>query len=98
MNRQIIMTVAAGLLIFIGSVSAGVCAMDGPPGRGGPMGPPPEAVEACKDKSEGTAVEFIGHRGEKIKATWGGIDGQLVAMPTDGFRGPKPPPPGENNY
>jgi hypothetical protein len=97
MNRQIIMT-AAGLLLFIGSVSAGVWAMDGPPGRGGPMGPPPEAVEACKNKSEGTAVEFIGHRGEKIKATCKLIDGQLAAVPTDGFRSLKPPPPVENNY
>jgi hypothetical protein len=97
MNRQIIRT-AAGLLLLIGSASAGAWAMDGPPGQGSRMGPPPEAVEACEDKSEGSAVEFTGPRGEKIKATCKLIDGRLAAVPDDGFRGQKPPPPGENNY
>jgi len=97
MNRHIIRT-AAGLLLLIGGASATVWAMDGPPGRGSRMGPPPEAIEACKDKSEGTAVEFTGRRGEKIKATCKLIDGQLAAVPDGGFRGPKAPPPDENRY
>jgi hypothetical protein len=96
MDKHIIRT-AASLLLIIGSASAVAWATDGPPDRGGRMGPPPEAVEACKDKSEGAAVEFTGPRGEKIKATCKLIDGQLAAVPTDGFRGPKPPP-GANNY
>ena len=92
MNKHI-RKIAAVTLLLIGSASAEVWAMDGPPGR---MGPPPEAIEACKNKSEGTSVEFTGRRGEKIKATCRVIDGRLAAMPDDGFRCPKPPPPGEN--
>lgn len=39
-------------------------------GRGeGPMGPPAEALEACKGKAEGTAVEFLNRRGDKVAAT-----------------------------
>lgn len=39
-------------------------------GRGeGPMGPPAEALEACKGKTEGTAVEFTNRRGDKVTAT-----------------------------
>ena len=93
MNRNVIGTMA-GLLLLIGSVSAVVWAMDGPAGRRGPMGPPPEAIEACKDKSEGAAVEFTNRRGEKVAATCKKINDQLVAVPEGGFRGPKGMPPG----
>ena len=93
MNRHIINTIA-GVLLLIGSASTAIWAMDGPPDSGRHMGPPPEAIEACKDKSEGAAVEFTGPRGEKIKATCKQIEGQLVAVPDGGFRGPKAPPPG----
>jgi hypothetical protein len=91
MNRHIINTIA-GVLLLIGSVSGAVWAVDGPPDSGRHMGPPPEAIEACKDKSEGAAVEFTGPRGEKIKATCKQIDDQLVAVPEEGFRGQKVPP------
>ncbi|MFA4918795.1 MAG: hypothetical protein WC581_06030 [Thermodesulfovibrionales bacterium] len=93
MNRNIINT-AAGVLLLIGSASAAAWALDGPQDSGKRMGPPPEAIEACKDKSEGAAVEFTGPRGEKIKATCKQIEGQLAAVPDGGFRGPKAPPPG----
>ena len=96
MNRYVIGT-TVGLLLLIGSASAVVWAIDGPPGRGSHMGPPPEAIEACKDKNEGAKVEISNHRGEKMKATCEQIDGQLVAVPEGGFRGQKVPPPGERH-
>ena len=98
MNRHMIGTMMV-LLLLIGSASAVVWAavvwaMDGAPGRGeGRTGPPPEAIEACKDKNEGAKVEIATPRGEKIKATCEQIDGQLVAVPEGGFRGPKVLPP-----
>lgn len=93
MNRKVIGTMM-GLFLLIGSVSAEVWAFDGPPGRKGRMGPPPEAVEACKDKTDGAAVEFINRRGDTVKATCKQIEGQLVAVPEGGFRGPKGMPSG----
>jgi hypothetical protein len=50
------------------------------------MGPPPEAIEACKGKTEGDAVEFTTPRGEKIKATCELMGGQMAAVP-EGFQG-----------
>jgi hypothetical protein len=85
MNRQIINT-AVGILFLIGSASAAVCAMDGPPDSGRQMGPPPEAVEACKDKNEGDKVEITNPRGEKMDSVCEQIDGKLVAVPEGGFR------------
>jgi hypothetical protein len=66
---------------------------------GGPQGdvhkgPPPEAIEACRVKGEGTAVEITTPRGDTIKATCKQIDGQMVAVPAVGYRGPKGTPPG----
>lgn len=59
-------------------------------------GPPPEAIEACKDKNAGDSIVFKGPRGESIKATCRKMDGQLVAvpdnMPMDGGRPQGPPP------
>ena len=83
-----------GALFLIGSaLAAAVWAIDGPPGPGRHMGPPPEAIEACKDKSEGTVVEFTNRRGETVKATCKQIADRLVAMPDgwDGSRRGMPP-------
>lgn len=91
MNRHIVMT-AAALLLFTMIASTTALAVDRRPGDR--MGPPPEALEACKNKSEGTKVEVTTPRGKKISATCREIDGQLVAMPEDGFRRPKEPPGG----
>lgn len=92
MNRCIIGTTVA-LLLFMGGASATAWAQDGPPGRRGRMGPPPEAIQACLDKNEGTVVEVITPRGDKLKATCKQMDGQLIAVPNDRFRGPKENPP-----
>lgn len=54
--------------------------------------PPPEAVEACKDKAAGESVTFTGRRGESTEATCQIIKGQLVAVPEGMDRnGGRPP-------
>lgn len=75
--KEYLIGTMAGLLIV--SASFGAWAMDGT-SSGGHRGPSPEAIEACKDKSEGTAVEFTNRRGETVKATCKQINGQLVAV------------------
>ncbi len=50
-------------------------------GRKGPKGPPAEAIEVCKDKAEGTVVEFTTPRGDKVKATC-----RMMALPEDFVR------------
>lgn len=93
MKRQMIGTMV-GTLFLIGSTSAAAWAMDGPPGPGRHMGPPPGAIEACKDKTEGTAVEFTNRRGETVKATCTHVHDALVAVPEGwpGGRHEMPPP------
>lgn len=56
-----------------------------PPGGHGK--PPQEAIDACKGKSEGTAVEFTTPRGT-VKGTCKSMNGQMVAVPEGGA----PPP------
>jgi hypothetical protein len=92
MNRHVIRTMA-GLLLLMGRASSVAWGVDGPAGGRGLMGPPPEAAEACKDKSEGNAVEIATPRGDTIKAICKQIDGQIVAVPEGGFQGPNGTPP-----
>jgi hypothetical protein len=92
MKKHIIGTMV-GALFLIGSVSSAAWATDGPPGPGHHMGPPPEAIEACKDKTEGIAVEFTNRRGETVKATCTQLHDRLVAVPegwAGGRRGTQP--------
>lgn len=93
-GRMIGMT--AAMLLLGGLASAPVWADDTLRGPKGRMGPPPEAIEACKDKAEGTAVEFTNRRGETVKATCKQWNGKLVAVPEGGHHRPKGPagPPG----
>lgn len=63
---------------------------DGPPQRGGRPEPPPEAVEACAGKSEGTTVEFTLRDDRKVNGICREIGGRMVAMPD----GPPPRPNG----
>lgn len=68
-------------------------------GRPDRRGPPPEAIDACKEKSEGAAVEITTPHGDTIKATCKKIKGQLVAVPEGGPPGPgngEPPEGGKN--
>lgn len=88
MDRRTIAAMAA-LLALTGIVTAPVqasLATQGHPGKG----PPPEAYEACKEKSEGATVEMTTPRGDTIRAICKLINGQLVAVPEGG-------PPGSGN-
>ena len=91
MNRNGIKVIAAATAI-IGLLTVSCWASNGPGERGERRGPPPEAVEACKGKREGTAVEFTNRGGEKMKGTCKQIGGQLAAMPDkpDGSAGGPP--------
>jgi hypothetical protein len=69
----------------------------GEPPRGGefrggdkPHGPPPEAVAACKGKTEGAAASFASRDGESIAGACELVDGVLAIRPPAGKR---PPPP-----
>jgi hypothetical protein len=98
MNKNVIGTMAGLVLLIMSASVVEVWAFDEPAGRGGRIGPPPEAIEACKDKSEGAKVELTSPRGEKIKASCEQIDGQLAAVPEESFRfrGPKAQPDESN--
>ena len=98
MNRRTIAAMAA-LFALTAIVTAPAGASFRTQGSPGSKGPPPEAYEACKDKSEGTTVEITTPRGDIIKATCKQINGQLVAVPDGGFPGPRngePPNGGKN--
>lgn len=69
------------MLMFLVMVPVGVYANSEGGTRGRKQGPPPEAVEACKDKQEGDTVSFKGRRGESVSATCQTIEDQLVAVP-----------------
>lgn len=84
------------LLAVLVTAPGSLWAFGGPQGDAR-KGPPSEAIEACKDKSEGTAVEITTPRGDKIKATCKQVDGQMVAVPEGDFRGPKGMPLGRQN-
>jgi hypothetical protein len=88
------MRLMAALLVLLSMVPASAWAFGGQEG-GGRWGIPKAAIEACKEKSEGTAVEFFNRRGEKVKATCRQLSGRLAAVPEGGFRGPKGSPAGE---
>ena len=52
--------------------------------------PPKEAIEACVEKSEGDTVSFLNRRGDKVEGTCKLIEDQLVAVPADHERPPRP--------
>ena len=82
------------------------CDQDGRPARGidfkghgyPPVGPPPEAYSACKDKEAGSAAQLVTPWGETLKGTCRQMDGKLVMIPElpEGMKmatRPAPPPP-----
>jgi hypothetical protein len=87
---EIVLT--AGLFLIAGNALTIAAENSGPLGRS-PMSPPPEAIAACKDKSEGTAVQFTTPRGDTLKGVCKLINGTLAAVPEGGIRGPQGNPP-----
>jgi hypothetical protein len=84
--------VAGLILIFfllVGMVVTVTWSFEGSPldqGQGR-IGPPPEAIEVCKGKTEGASVEFKDPRGQSLKATCRSMNGSLAAVP-EGFGSP----------
>jgi hypothetical protein len=62
-----------------------------PPKPQGRIKPPPEAITACKGKSEGTVVQFTSPRGDMLTGVCRQFEDILVAMPERGT----PPPEGK---
>jgi hypothetical protein len=89
MDRCTIAAMAA-LFALTAMVTATAGASFSIQGSLGSKKPPPEAYEACKEKSDGATVEMTTPRGDTIRATCKLINGQLVAVPEGG-------PPGSGN-
>tara|TARA_R110002153_G_scaffold139860_4_gene290826 strand:- start:8661 stop:9026 length:366 start_codon:yes stop_codon:yes gene_type:complete len=74
-------------LFFVASMlvigSTGVHAQEGRGQGGGDRRPPPEAFEACEDKSEGDSVTIETRRGDTLSATCEMMNDSLVAVPED---------------
>lgn len=88
---------AIGTMLIIFLLTGGVFTvqaedMNRPPKPDGRMKPLPEAIAACKGKSEGTRVQFTTPRGDTLKGVCKQFEGTLAAMPERGA----PPPEGGN--
>jgi hypothetical protein len=92
MNRFIIRIMLI-ILLFTGSIwAAQAKELSGPPQPQGGMKPPPEAIAACKGKSEGTFVQFTTSRGDTLKGVCKQVDGVMVATPQSDA------PPSDDKY
>ncbi len=86
----------AGIIVLsiLGLVPAARAASDNEPAGGRRSGPSQAAIDACKDKNEGAAVEFTSRHGHTIKAVCKSVNGQLAAVPQGGFHHQRGAPPG----
>ncbi len=75
---------------FLAVSATSVYARQQPP-RGGEMGPPPEAYEACEGKQQGDSAQFTTHFGDTMTGTCQILDGKLVLVPADRPQGNMPP-------
>ena len=66
-------------LVFVATLLTGSLNTFAQQGR--PNGPPPEAIEACENKSEGDTVSFETRRGDSVEGTCEMVEEQLVAVP-----------------
>lgn len=89
MNKNIIKAMLILFLLtgFVITVQAGET--NTPPKPQGSMKPPPEAIAACKGKSEGTSVQFTTPRGDTFTGVCKLFEGVLTAMPERGTLSPK---------
>jgi hypothetical protein len=72
-------TILASLALLFTSHLA--LANDNQQGRSGNQGPPPEAITACEDKSEGDSAEFEGRDGDTITGVCEERNGTLILRP-----------------
>lgn len=90
-KKQRLASVLFGLALV---ASASAAMAQPPPGRGGP---PPEAVDACANLTEGAACSFEGRRGELVEGQCGMPphgEEVMACMPEGGppGGGHRPPP------
>ena len=78
MKTRTMLILSAFTLLFASQYALADDAKKGPSGR---KGPPPEAIEACADKSEGDSAEFEGRNGESITGICEEMKGGLVLRP-----------------
>jgi len=85
---------ACGAAVIGFAMAATTAEPPAPPASGAPPGPPPEAIAACKGKTEGTTVSFTGRSGETLTGTCQTTNGVLAARPAGGpgGGGQRPPP------
>ena len=89
------MTRNAGLMALCMAATLTACAFQPPPPPPPPFdagrrGPPPEFVDACANRVEGTAVQITGRRGEALSGFCvRGPEGVLALRPD---RRPQPSP------
>jgi hypothetical protein len=95
MNNFIIIIMLIVLLMTGGVITAQ--ATNSPPKPQGRMKPPPEAIAACKGKSEGTSVQFTSPRGDTFTGVCKLFEGVLTAMPERGTPPPKDNKSNESN-
>jgi len=62
-----------------------------PPGL--PPGPPPVAIEACHQLTQGNNCEFVGRYGEQVSGTCVVFPERLACLPDNA---PPPPPPDDD--
>lgn len=77
----------AVILALAAMVPAAGLAFGGHWGSGKPKGPPQEAIDACKDMSEGDTVQFMTPRGDTVSGICRDVRGGLIAVPEGRFRG-----------
>ena len=78
-------------LLLAGAAHAADGAASAPSGH--PPGPPPEAVAACKGKTEGTQVSFSTRGGETVSGVCQKVGDVLAARPLGGPPGGGGKPP-----
>ena len=78
-HRGVLFPSLITLITLIVMISTNASASNDSGKRPGP--PPPEAIDACKEKEVGDVVTFAGRNGEKLQAVCKDMQGQLVAVP-----------------
>jgi hypothetical protein len=84
-----------GLIPFSSMATENTTTDDEPAGPKHHRAPPQEAIDACKDKSEGDKVNFIAPRGDTIEATCTMRKNGMVAVPAHSRKDHHPDKNGE---
>jgi len=95
MNKFVIKILMILFLLIGGILATQAEEMNVSPKPEGGMKPPPEAITACKGKSEGTAVQFTTLREDTLKGVCKQFEGILAAMPERGALPPEGKQPKE---